>query len=642
MSDAIDLLQVERPSTLSNISLPHRSRHFSSPVDWRNEVLYFLLVDRFSDGMEKKRKLLPREDVASLRPKEWRWDKWSHSGGDRWQGGTIKGVTSKLDYLNRLGITTIWLSPIYKQRAHLNTFHGYGIQDFLEVDPHFGTREDLVKLVKEAHNRGMRILLDIIFNHSGENWVYPDNLEGGEYTPTYTHDRYPFGKWLGKQGEPITTINIKDEGVWPQEFQNPGYYTRAGSGSLGNGRVDDPQAEHKRTDFITLRDFYLESPEVLTHLAESYMYWIALTDCDGFRIDTLKHVSREQGRNFCGVIKEYAASLGKDNFFIVGEVAGGDYNQDRYLDSLERNLNSVLDIGSMRTTLNGVAKGLQHPSDYFNGFNIHDQRMGSHRALGDKHVSILNDHDHVFGEKLRFSVDTASTHQVAAAVAIQLFSLGIPCIYYSTEQSLSGPEPSERNWLQGFGTNDRYLREAMFGPEHPLASGLEGLKQGDDRFDSELPGFGPFGTAGYHVFDPSSPAYLRIAEMIRIRKRYPSLSKGRQYPRPTSFLSKPFAIYGEGELFAFSRLLAFDEVLICINPHGTKSRGADVVVDASLNPKGRKMQVILNSAQAADEQYNGSHVVGSRVTVQQSNPGTHFVSIHDLGPSEVLVLANNS
>ncbi len=642
-----DLLKSERPFSLSTISLPHRSvgKYYSSPVDWRNEVLYFLLVDRFSDGKEASRKKLNRNKIAASRPNGWRWDKWSESGGDRWQGGTIKGVTSKLDYLNKLGITTIWLSPVFKQRAHLNTFHGYGIQDFLDVDPRFGTREELANLVKEAHDRGIRVLLDIIFNHSGENWVYPDDVNGGKYTPVYTPGRYPFGQWLGESGElinDISEIDDEDDAVWPQEFQNPEYYTRAGSGSLGNGSIDDPHAEHKRSDFITLRDFNLENPEVLTYLAETYMYWIALTDCDGFRIDTLKHVSPEQGRNFCGMIKEYAASLGKENFFLVGEVAGGDYNQDRYLDLLQRNLNAVLDIGEMRLSLNGVAKGLQHPNDYFRGFNMRDERMGSHRSLGNKHVSIGDDHDCVMGEKLRFSVDAASPHQVTAAVAMQLFSLGIPCIYYGTEQSLSGPEPSERKWLQNYGSNDRYLREAMFGPERPLASGLRGLKEGNDRFDTELPGFGPFGTAGYHVFDNKSTAYLRIAEMTRIRKLYPALSKGRQYLRQTSFLSLPFEYYGNGEMFAFSRILAADEALVCINPHGSQYRGADVIVDANLNPLHSEMQVIYNSAQAEQPRYSGSYSVGSRVPVKRHSSGAHYIEIRDLGPSDVLVLANNS
>jgi glycosidase len=216
----------------------------------------------------------------------------------------------------------------------------------------------------------------------------------------------------------------------------------------------------------------------LNDLAECYEYWIALSDCDGFRIDTLKHVSFEEGRNFCDAIKEFAANLGKADFFLVGEVAGGDFAQDRYLDVLGSNLNAALDIGDMRPTLNNVAKGLTHPQAYFGGFDPGDAAMGSHRNLGQRHVSILDDHDHVFGVKIRFSSEAASEQQVVAGVALQLFTLGIPCIYYGTEQSFAGPEESERVFLPGWKAGDhadRYLREAMFGPLHPRRSGLGGL-----------------------------------------------------------------------------------------------------------------------------------------------------------------------
>ena len=110
-------------------------------------------------------------------------------------------------------------------------------------------------------------------------------------------------------------------------------------GSLDDNEIDNPFAEHKRTDFEDLRDFALDSrpgtgsASILGDLARCFKYWIALTDCDGFRIDTLKHVSFDQARNFCGTIKEFAANLGKENFFLVGEIAGGDdAPSSRYLD----------------------------------------------------------------------------------------------------------------------------------------------------------------------------------------------------------------------------------------------------------------------------------------------------------------------
>jgi hypothetical protein len=147
-------------------------------------------------------------------------------------------------------------------------------------------------------------------------------------------------------------------------------------------------AEHKRSDFEDLRDFDLDrrvgSETTLGFLASCYMYWIALSDCDGFRIDTLKHVTFEQVRNFCGAIKEYAANLGKANFFLVGEIAGGDFNEQRYLDVVGRNLNAALDIGGMRLALTSLAKGFFNPNDYFGGFDPGNVDMGSHRNVGNQ------------------------------------------------------------------------------------------------------------------------------------------------------------------------------------------------------------------------------------------------------------------
>jgi glycosidase len=489
----------------------------------------------------------------------------------------------------------------------------------------------------------MRVILDIIFNHSGANWVYPH----GERTPGYRSypDRYPFGAWLGNRGQEIPAPQSPEDGVWPAELQDPDSYTRAGQGDLGAGGLDDPHAEHKRSDFYELRDFQLDNPQALTDLAQCYKYWIALTDCDGFRIDTVKHISFEQARNFCGSVKEFAAGLGKQNFFLVGEIAGGDHNQDRYLDVLDRNLDAALDIGQMRLALNGVAKGLQHPSAFFDGFDPGTAIMGSHRNVGERHVSILDDHDHVFGEKIRFSSEAASDYQVAAAVALQLFTLGIPCIYYGTEQALGGPEPSERKWLPGWkggSFSDRYLREAMFGPLHPRRAGEDGLQATPEGKDRALPGFGPAGTAGHHCFDEGSPAFVRIAALTALRQEYPVLRYGRQYLRKIALFDWPFAVHGPGQLVAWSRILDDQEALCVVNAHGTENRGARIVVDAALNPPGSALTVILNSAQAAGSQgFGGTHRVGSRLAVQRTEDGTTYVEVSDLPPSEVLVLTNH-
>jgi glycosidase len=652
-------LSRDRPQSIDkDVILPRRQEYHPSPVDWRDEVLYFLLVDRFSDGRERDRKLLDRSNLPTARPDirgmPWSWQLWAESGSSRWQGGSLKGVQSKLEYLKRLGVTALWLSPVFRQRAHESSYHGYGVQDFLDIDPRFGSREDLAVLVAEAHKRGMRIILDIIFNHSGCNWLYPLETPGGVYEAAYTTDRYPFGFWRDDVGEAVEYISDREDGVWPQELQDRERYTRAGSGNLGAGSIEDAWAEHKRSDFKSLRDFNLDSPGLLSNLARCYKYWMALTDCDGFRIDTLKHVSFEQGRNFCGSIKEFAANLGKENFFLVGEIAGGDWAANRYLEALDRNLNAALDIGEMRQVLGSVAKGLVHPGAYFRGFRS-DVALGSHRNLGNQHVSVLDDHDHVFGEKVRFSAYAASEAQVVAGLALQLFTLGIPCIYYGTEQALGGPEEEERMWLPEWRESDRYLREAMFGPMHPRRPEAASIASGRDE---SLPGFGPFGTAGQHCFDPRFPVYRNIAGMAAIRRAFPALRHGRQYLRQMALPEEGidgFDFYGagyvtargerlDGQIVAWSRILDDEEILCLFNSHGGQSRSADVLVDGILNQsEGRgEMTVVFNSAQMASRSRRqaGAYQKGSKLAVKRRD-GTAYVEIRDLAPSQVLVAASH-
>jgi len=621
--------------SLDAFSLPRRVSYTPSPVNWQNEVIYFLIVDRFSDGSETADNLLDRSQLSAYRPSSWRWDQWAYSGAHRWQGGKLSGVSAQLDYLSELGITTLWLSPVFKQRFHVNDYHGYGIQNFLDVDPHFGDKSDLIALIDQAHERGIKVLLDVIFNHSGANFIYPDR----QWTPPYVPypQRYDFGEWLDQYGNPIDRIQTREDGVFPIELQNVEYYTRAGFGDLGAGDTADPRAEHKRTDFFSLRDFRIDQREVLTDLARCYKFWIALTDCDGFRIDTLKHISLEDARNFCGTIKEFAANIGKENFFLVGEIAGGSNFQAQYLNAVERNLNAALDIAEMKVNLKDLGRGFLHPRAYFQGFEGIEKSMGSHRNLGNKHVSILDDHDHVFGPKIRFSATSSISHQVVAPTAIQLFTLGIPCIYYGTEQALSGPEPDFWQWLPSWGYGayaDRYLREAMFGPSHPQVDAAEGL-----GIDELLPGFGPFGTAGYHCFDIQNPVYQRIQHMLTIRKTYPVLRLGRQYLRAISFLNFPFDIYGEGELLAWSRILDDEEALIVVNVNGNAMRGARIMVDRALNMQKQEMKIILNTAERF-ETVSAAYKENRTLAVKEDANGMSYIELYEVLPSEVIIVIN--
>jgi glycosidase len=678
MTGPRDLLTNDAPESVADavaelVTARAAGGYHPSPADWRDEVLYFLLPDRFSDGHEDDRPLLTRAEIRALRARadrpEWSWKAWADSG-KRWQGGTVNGVRGRLDYLRGLGVSTLWIGPVLRQRTRRDTYHGYGIQNFLEVDERFGTREDLVTLVEQAHARGIRVILDVIVNHSGDNWAYlrPDGT-ADENGPPYRQWPNYYGDpadpattgwslgWRDEPGSPTipaeATAGGPYEGVLPRDLQTPAAYARAGLGSLGDDRVADPHAEHKRTDFFSLKDFALDVGTTLSDLIVCYQYAIAAFDLDGFRIDTVKHMALEDVRNFCGAIGEFADSLGKRNFLLVGEVAGGENFQDYFLDNLavlRRNLSATLDIADARPRLADVAKGLAPGQHYLGGFDAISDGFGSHRSHGTRHVSILDDHDHVFGTKLRFSAEIADDspvkdHQVCVGVAVQLFTLGIPCIYYGTEQAFAGPAHGQLRYLTaeswGGGDHaDRYLREAMFGPDHPRAGHDRPLTQQVEDVDGSLPGFGPFGTAGSHVFDTASPSYVRIAALCAARSAHPVLRLGRQYSRQLRLPHTGFEFPAAGEVVAWSRILDRQEALVVVNVNGEAGRGGDIVVAAELSPSGTLYEVIANSAHAAaGSGYTGSHPVGSTLPVRRVSPTEPaFLELRDIPPAETVVL----
>lgn len=573
-------IEEQVPLSLAEAELHPRGTVFPSPADWRDQTLYFLMPDRFSDGNEAERPLYDRRQPDKFRATDvaaWMRD------GKNYQGGTLNGVRQQLDYLKALGVTALWIGPIWKQRADLDTYHGYGIQNFLDVDPRFGTRQDLRDLVDAAHERGIYVLLDIILNHTGNNWFY-DN-EGQPFTtmPYRYNPPYPVHSWRSATGQPVKTIESVEDGVWPREFQNLDLYTRAGQIQQWDQASWEnplhPDVEFRRGDFFDLKDLDLEQDEVCSLLTDVYRYWIGLSDCDGFRIDTVKHIPQESSRKFCGSIREYAESIGKENFLLLGEVTGGPYMAKSYLEIIGRNLDAILDIGSPRTNMIAVAKGFAPPVSFFDQFQPHDV-LGTHRETGRYHVSILDDHDMVGSQKRRFAAGSsieAKYEQVAHAVGLMLTTLGIPCIYYGTEQAFDGSQDRHDFTVESsLSFEDRYIRESMFGGT-----------------------FGAFQTSGCHFFDPTHPTYLRIQAISRIRNRKDQIGKtlrrGRQYLREICPKDDQFRLSGAGELTVWSRIMWETAVTVAINTNGVENCGAYVDVDDTLFPAGAVMTFLYRS-----------------------------------------------
>lgn len=538
--------------SIKEIDFKPRKEVFSSPLDWRDQFIYFLMLDRFNDGKDRP------PFTPNITPDREDRD------GELWQGGNLRGVLEKLDYIKGLGCTSIWLSPIFKNRMEMNTYHGYGIQNFLDVDPRFGNIKDLQDLVQEAHSRDMYIILDIILNHTGDNWAY---LEG---CPIYSKGKqYDFGHWRKAKGGQIGAskkeeINWPDDGVWPEEFQEPNLYRR--KGEIENY---DEFPEATDGDFFSLKDLDTSNPEVRTALIDVYKYWIAIADVDGYRLDAVKHLEDSNIAIICNAIREYAISIGKRNFFLFGEVFGDDrlinqfIGRNTRLDNGERfpSLDAALDFCLWRA-LEPVIKGFEssNPKNLVDRYESMKEDYSDHGQAGQYFVTFIDNHDQIGrSPKARFLYRDPIKSQAVLAIGYLLTSLGVPCIYYGTEQGFDGG-----------GCSDKYLRECMFGGR-----------------------WGPFGTTEHHFFNPDHDIYRAIHQIAEIRAREKVLRYGRQYFRETSGNGIDFGYPINGRCtLAYSRILDDTEILVAFNVDSIR-RNDYVTLDRNLTPAGKEIMVDL-------------------------------------------------
>ena len=527
--------------------------YFPSPESWSDQVLYFLLVDRFSNGKESKPFAL--SDNGNAIRNQTDNENWQKAG-NKFCGGTINGIISKLDYLKGLGISAIWVSPIFKQVSNLETYHGYGIQNYLEIDPRFGSKEDLKELVKQAHSKDIYIVLDIILNHSGNVWDYatPSVLWNGK-----PHDVAGF---YDKNRKITSSINDLEDGIWPREFHDlQEIFTR--KGQIKNWDYDP---EYKEGDFFDLKDnnigddnlYNFVPSKALIALGDIYKYWIAFADIDGFRIDTVKHMGQAPTRFFVREIREFAQSIGKENFYLIGEITGGRIHAFNTVETT--GLSAALGIDDVQDKLEYLAKGYRNPEEYFNLFgNSKEFGKDSHVWFGDHVITMIDDHDQVRkGEqKARFCSGESGDLLIYCALALNLTTLGIPCIYYGTEQ-----------YFDGRGGSDKYIRECMF--------------EGD---------FGAFRSKGVHFFNSDQALYREIARLVDFRKKKLPLKRGRQYLRTISGNGFDFGlpVIWNNKLtsvIAWSRIFNNEELICAINNSTNEELSVWVTIDNRIHNQG--------------------------------------------------------
>jgi glycosidase len=441
--------------------------------DWRDEVIYQLIVDRFADG-----------DVDN--------DFNVHPGAlGKHQGGDWKGVEDHLDYLQALGVTTLWISPVVKNvdtDADIDAYHGYWQQDLTQVNPHFGDVAALRSMVAHAHDRGMKVVLDIVCNHMGQVFFYDINRNGRP-------DDYVNGS--GGPGDPVVQVSEYDP-----PWQPGGVLAYSQEGSSGRAPVlffDDPSinrlppqpgilgtadayhgfghilnfddpAQRTLGDFTGgLKDLATELPEVRATLVDAFATWVEKVDFDGYRIDTVKHVESDFWPVFASNTRARLAADGKDTFLMFGEAFDGNdqllgsYTQPGALDSVfyfsqhfqvfGGVFESAHDPTRQRGTKDIEALWSQKAADYGSQAQPGGIGVAPAKAL----VNFIDNHD-----VPRFLFDAAGdTAALRNALTLLFTEEGIPCLYYGTEQELSGGnDPANREvlWLTGFATDGDTFR----------------------------------------------------------------------------------------------------------------------------------------------------------------------------------------
>ena len=467
-------------------------------VDWRDEVIYQVLIDRFADS--------DLNNDYNVRP------------GDlaRFQGGDWKGLEDHLDYLKTLGVTTMWISPVVKNvetDANVDSYHGYWAQDLTKLNPHFGDISDLRRLTAKAHDMGMKIVLDIVTNHMGQLFFYDMNLNG-----------VPDDNYSGSGPLPFVNSNspVLVESEYDPDFdprgiqafsaaglvgrapiifiQNPSINRIPPEGILGTaaayhgrGRILDYSIVNQREtgDFPGgLKDVATENEAVRAELIDKYVSWAEKVDLDGFRIDTVKHIEHDFWTEWGQKVRARLGPQGKNRFLMFGEAFDGDdvllgsYTQPNMLDSVfyfsqhYSVFRDVFEYAHDPTQQKGTAQIQQLWDNRKVNYNTVAQPGGAGVAPSKLLVNFLDNHD-----VERFLSDEASKGDKPAlqnALTLQMTEEGIPCLYYGTEQEFNGGnDPANReilwqtNFNQSTDTYQHYSKLARIRRQYPA------LRRGD-------------------------------------------------------------------------------------------------------------------------------------------------------------------
>lgn len=358
-------------STSVQVEVTARTRKNAKDFDWDESVIYFMVTDRFFDGNESN-------NTASGAKT------YGKDNAGLYHGGDFAGITQKLDYLEDLGINTIWITPIVenipgvtvtdtgKEDVPYNAaYHGYWASDFTKLNPTLGTKEEFQTLIDQAHNRGIRIMVDIVVNHAGYDTDFGDMIRSGE--------------------DIVSGSDQKD--------------------SLSN-----------------LPDFRTEDPAVSAQLVKWQTQWVKDFGIDYFRVDTVKHVENDTWAEL-----KNALTKTDPNFKMIGEYAGGGYaSNGNTLGTGEMDSNLDFDFNDqaanfVKGNISSVENFLASRNSALNNTYMTGQFLGSHDEDGFKQKLLDG------GMK-----EDAATAASMVAASLQITAKGQPVVYYGEEIGLTG------------------------------------------------------------------------------------------------------------------------------------------------------------------------------------------------------------
>ena len=393
-----DCLRAKRDATLPLLQRSSQQGKFQGIT--RDDVIYLIMPDRFADG-----------DPSNDQPKGAAPGTYDRARPKTYHGGDLKGIQEHLPYLKDLGVTALWLTPLYDNDDSTSDYHGYGAVDEYAVEDHFGTMKDYQELVAAAHQLGLKVLLDMVPNHVGPKHPWATS----QPAPNWLHGTIEHHLDTDYYYPPITDPHAVKAN-----------YVSALEGWFAN----------------VLPDLAQENPLVAEYLLQNALWWAESGGIDGFRIDTFPYVPRTFWAYYNnGLFSTYP------HFFTVGEI----YNSDPTVTSY---------WAGGQTGFDGIDTGLTTPFDF--PMNSAIREVVAHGASAKKIVDVLRqDRLYPHPELLvtfignhdmkRFLTDADGSYEKLKLAFSLLATLrGIPQLYYGDEIGMTGgADPDNRHDFPG-------------------------------------------------------------------------------------------------------------------------------------------------------------------------------------------------